>query len=42
MRKRAISMPLLVEPCGEEAMNSAVAARVTALFLPTEGSNAGF
>jgi hypothetical protein len=39
-RRRATSIPLLVDPWGAVPMNSAVAARVTALFLPMEGDRA--
>ena len=39
-RRRATSIPLLVDPWGAVAMNKAVAARVTALFLPMDGDRA--
>jgi hypothetical protein len=39
-RRRATSIPLFVDPWGAVAMNSAVAARVTALFLPIDGDRA--
>ena len=38
MRSLAISIPLLVDPCGAVAMNSAVAARVTALLTVEDGA----